>query len=161
MSDKVVTKVCLMCRKSKGLTEFHRSRTTWQSYCKACQIERAREWYRKNRERALATQKRTRSRLSAEQRRDRRHKRFTSQLKTKYNLTRESFDELLQRTQGRCEICNAELSRSREPHIDHDHESGRVRGLLCAFCNPRLPLIERLGHGGFFRALAYLLRADL
>lgn len=49
-----------------------------------------------------------------------------------YGLNVEQWDALVLRAQGRCEICLVVL---REPHIDHDHADGRVRGLLCTSCN--------------------------
>ena len=49
----------------------------------------------------------------------------------KYGLNEATFDELLERAEGRCEICQSD-----DPlHIDHDHHSGDVRGLLCNNCN--------------------------
>lgn len=55
-----------------------------------------------------------------------------------YGLTMEMYDAILEGQGGVCAIC-------KEPHktgdrtarlgVDHDHESGRVRGLLCRTCN--------------------------
>jgi hypothetical protein len=53
-------------------------------------------------------------------------------------FTVEDFLELLQLQQGRCKICRQYLSGGRETHIDHDHETRQVRGLLCASCNSGL-----------------------
>lgn len=44
------------------------------------------------------------------------------------------FQQQSELCQGRCQCCNA-LFGSREPHVDHDHETGRLRGLLCRRCN--------------------------
>ncbi len=39
----------------------------------------------------------------------------------------------------KCEICRVELTeRSRSAHLDHDHDSGKVRGILCTECNKGL-----------------------
>lgn len=53
------------------------------------------------------------------------------ELRTKYNLSYEDYEELLIKQDGRCAICN----RIRKLHVDHCHETGRVRGLLCNNCN--------------------------
>ena len=69
-------------------------------------------------------------------------------LKT-YGLTAERYAELVALFNGNCHICQrAPTGRSRL-HVDHDHASGRVRGLLCSQCNVSLgnfrdnPLILR------------------
>jgi hypothetical protein len=54
------------------------------------------------------------------------HRRYT------YGLSPEDHDALLRHQGGRCPICD----RSDLPLVvDHDHRSGRVRGLLCGPCN--------------------------
>lgn len=47
------------------------------------------------------------------------------------------WEALYDRQQGRCAICGAELDRtkSKDIHVDHNHETGKVRGLLCSACN--------------------------
>ena len=59
-----------------------------------------------------------------------------------YGLTTEDYEILLKKQNGLCAICNrAETSKSpidesfRRLAVDHDHETGKVRGLLCASCN--------------------------
>lgn len=58
---------------------------------------------------------------------------------SQYGLTRETFDSLLAEQGGVCAICRCSDLWSRGGdrgwHIDHDHESGRVRGVLCPYCN--------------------------
>lgn len=62
-------------------------------------------------------------------------------IKEKYGLTKEAYNAILQDQGGVCFICNRspELIRRRQNlAVDHDHESGRIRGLLCYNCNHRL-----------------------
>jgi hypothetical protein len=54
-------------------------------------------------------------------------------LMRKYGLTRENYEALLEEQSGRCGICGEPFAQS--PHVDHDHRTGRVRGLLCRRCN--------------------------
>jgi|ERR1035437_8558034 hypothetical protein len=50
----------------------------------------------------------------------------------RYGLTPETFGDLLIAQSGLCACCEDQLLR---PHVDHDHETKRVRGLLCNWCN--------------------------
>jgi len=54
----------------------------------------------------------------------------------KYGITKEQFDELFKNQEGKCPICKTELKE--EIHIDHDHLTGQVRGVLCGKCNKGL-----------------------
>lgn len=59
-------------------------------------------------------------------------------LKWKYGIDRSEFDALAAMQGGRCAICQETPSPTRQGktlHIDHDHISGSVRGLLCHRCN--------------------------
>lgn len=63
-----------------------------------------------------------------------RQKKLNQKLKT-YGITRDVYDQMLQRQNGICPLC---LQPMREPCIDHDHETGKVRGLICHTCNAHL-----------------------
>lgn len=75
-------------------------------------------------------------------------------MQRRYGITLETFRELAEKQNGRCAICG-NPPRGKRLCIDHDHDSGRVRGLLCHRCNRAI---------GFFgdspellaKALAYL-----
>lgn len=57
-------------------------------------------------------------------------------LKARYGITVEQYDEILENQSSRCCICgihNDDLSDSL--CVDHDHNTGKVRGLLCRPCN--------------------------
>lgn len=55
----------------------------------------------------------------------------------RYGLTAQEFRDLLEAQDNRCALCRGPWRgwNGRAPHIDHDHETGRVRGLLCSPCN--------------------------
>ena len=64
-------------------------------------------------------------------------------LKNKFGITLEEFDVLFSKQDGKCAICGlvneVKIDKrgrsSRLLHIDHDHKTGNVRGLLCQKCN--------------------------
>ncbi len=62
-------------------------------------------------------------------------------LRKAYGLTPEDIPRMMAAQYGRCPICNEELraygstGRSGYTHVDHDHVTGKVRGLVCNACN--------------------------
>lgn len=73
------------------------------------------------------------------------------QYKRRYGITVEQFDAMVKAQGGRCAICAETFKPKRRKlaiHVDHCHDSLKVRGLLCARCNVGIGLlndsIERL-----------------
>jgi hypothetical protein len=57
-------------------------------------------------------------------------------LKQRYGLTVEDWDSIFLEQKGSCKICGTHQSELDRPlYVDHDHETGEVRGLLCQKCN--------------------------
>jgi hypothetical protein len=59
-----------------------------------------------------------------------------------YGIGKPGFDLLLQTCENKCSMCLHEFTESNPPFIDHDHKTGKVRGLLHRRCNGILGLIE-------------------
>jgi hypothetical protein len=59
-------------------------------------------------------------------------------LKKQYGMTVEEFDRLLVACNGRCTICGNKFLNSKDTNIDHDHATGKFRGILCSCCNRAL-----------------------
>ena len=83
-----------------------------------------------------------RKRLSEKAKKWRRENSLRSRLRSRFGMTEEDLEAMWNAQQGRCPICLVGMSRTggrRESmHIDHDHATGRVRGLLCMLCNNAL-----------------------
>lgn len=99
--------------------------------------ERLREWRERNPDRvnAQATDNRRRWLLQA------------------YGITLEAYTEMLVSQFGRCAICGDGPTRQ-NLNVDHCHETGKVRGLLCDPCNTALERVEI--QGWVSAALTYL-----
>ena len=58
------------------------------------------------------------------------------QLKRRYGITIEDYDYMLKEQGHRCAICRTDNPGGQGRfHVDHCHDTGRVRGLLCSNCN--------------------------
>lgn len=64
-----------------------------------------------------------------------------STLKYKYGLTLEDYQNMFERQNGVCAICE-EIEEGRMLAVDHDHKTNKVRGLLCGSCNRALGLFK-------------------
>lgn len=120
-------KRCATCGETKPLTEFHKAgKRGHHGYCKPCYNARPK--------------KRIRPKHRTDQ-----------QLRARYGITLEQRDEMLAAQGGICPICRQAPKR---PVVDHCHDTGAVRGVLCHGCNIKLHGIENKAF--LAAALAYL-----
>lgn len=67
------------------------------------------------------------------------------QRKWKYGITQEEYDTKLNFQNGCCAICSRVLdgsSRDATPCVDHNHTTGKIRGLLCRPCNQAIGCLQ-------------------
>ena len=80
-------------------------------------------------------------------------------MKRKYGITLEDYERMFEEHGGVCAICGESRPEERTLHLDHDHETGKIRGLLCFRCNNALGDFEEQ-YALFQRAADYLDRDD-
>ena len=100
-----------------------------ESPARSVSAERNRLWRERNPERALEQQRRYRATEKGKR------ARYAKHLKTKYGITHEEYDEILARQNGVCAICHRRFGEGVPGCVDHNHETGEIRGLLCRTCN--------------------------
>lgn len=69
-----------------------------------------------------------------------------NQLRVRYGITPEDYIFLFEAQGGVCAICGNENTGGRNLCVDHNHETGKVRGLLCTSCNTGVGYHERPIH---------------
>lgn len=66
----------------------------------------------------------------------------SNDLKRKYNLSLNEFNEMLTSQSGSCAICLSPFNENLIPYVDHCHVTQKVRALLCSSCNTSLGLLK-------------------
>ena len=140
-------KTCRTCGGEKSIDDFwkHPSfRDGRYSDCKKCAYDKQKE----NLAKRLANDP-LYSRKRQKEWRGRGRNSFKHNLKQAYGITLDQYDSMLLGQNGKCLVCDGELSGQHRIAVDHDHETGKVRGLLHFRCNQGL---------GFFMDSPRLLR---
>lgn len=167
-------KPCRKCGVSKPLSEFHKAAGMHDGHrneCKDCWRRIQQDAYLRNRDkriRAVQEWKRRNPTKYAEQKRRyqqdpvyREKKRVSDRagyLRRKYGLSVSDYEFLAASQGGVCAVCGkADQSGL---HIDHAHDSRRIRGLLCGKCNKAIGLFDERPEL-FAEAARYLERNQL
>ncbi len=118
------TRTCTRCKKTKPVGEFYvyKARKI-QRVCKECDKAHRRKAARKYRVRETTAQRKW-------------------QIKNTYGLTLEQYDQMFEEQSGVCKTCGKVNRDGRRLYIDHNHETGKVRGLLCHRCNSLLGFVK-------------------
>jgi hypothetical protein len=131
------SKYCHGCEQDRSLTEWHKSKDRKDglaTQCKHCVKKRTNQWYLDNKEVHDARNRRY-YRNNERQFRE-------NAYRSKYGIGVDDYDRLFESQNGVCALCNKPESardkwtgKVRRLAIDHCHETGQVRGLLCYRCN--------------------------
>ena len=140
----VLTRVCIQCVTRQPLHEYHKNKTAHGGHiprCRTCVNKNARsvyatyygdtkrkrheDWKKQNPEKMKAAAKKSR-------------------LKKIYGLTQDAWDAMFAGQGNVCAICRATHPGGGKDvwHTDHDHSTGKVRGILCTGCNLALGIIK-------------------
>lgn len=55
-----------------------------------------------------------------------------------FSITPTEYDQILSEQDGKCAICRRPPKVGKRLAVDHDHQTGYIRGLLCFMCNKRV-----------------------
>lgn len=118
-------KKCSKCNELKDESKFVKRsnrKSGIQSYCKSCHNIKSRREYRPEYMRNY-------------------------DLMSKYGITLEEADKIMLNQNSCCAICNIHISEVSKGHkkqfcVDHNHDTGKVRGLLCDSCNRGIGLLK-------------------
>ena len=165
-------KKCSNCGELKPFASYYRaganSRDGLRGDCIPCNLEakaerhrlnpgpareRTRKWREANLDQAFANQQAFVA-SGGKRRADRR-----SYLKRRYGMTIEQYDAMLESQGGGCFICGRLPREDISLHVDHDHSTEKVRGILCFCCNNALADFQE-DPQLLTKAVAYLAKHD-
>lgn len=155
-------KFCPKCKETKSLECFNKNKARHDGlapHCKECRTkyqktqdfkekrkiynfknkerisQLRKEWYLENREKRLVK--------SLNDYCKHKQKRKNRTLKIKYGIDLKDYESMLLSQDGKCKICKkAKPGKYNFFAVDHDHLTGKVRGLLCSKCNIGLGQFE-------------------
>jgi hypothetical protein len=110
-------KRCKKCGEIKPFDAFGNHKNTKdgkRSSCKKCANQYNKAWHKANPE-----------------------KQREANLKCVYGITIDIYNQLLNKQNYRCALCGTDTpgGNGNRFHVDHNHQTGEVRGLLCYQCN--------------------------
>ena len=119
MPKKLGEKFCRVCEKVKSKNDFYKNKSYADGYASKC--KECSRYYQRDREE---------------------HKKpeaISYQLQRKYGIDFETYNRMFDEQNGCCAICNTHQSELKKRlAVDHCHETGKVRALLCSPCNTSL-----------------------
>ena len=164
-------KKCNECHKDLGINMFNKccsSKDGRQVWCRLCQKKKYSEYrkshpeiinnkwkryYKRNRVKMIKRTRKYEENLGKEEY-VKRYKKYNQNAKfTKYGISEIEYNYLLERQEQKCGMCKVlfDKNKPRSIHIDHNHKTGKVRGILCDGCNLFL---------GHFESEAYQRRVE-
>lgn len=131
-ADQVSEITCATCDTTKHVSEFYKNcatKTGYQIYCKVCVQDVWKEKYHTDAQFKVDVIKRA----------------TESKRKNVYGVPPERFNEILLEQGNKCAICVRDLDGSTfkmRGNMDHNHQTGKPRGILCAHCNQALGMFQ-------------------
>ena len=114
-------KRCPHCERNLSKAEFRvrTGRNILESWCNSCNNEASKKWHNANKDHVAAYWR-----------------------MKKYGLSETDYQTMLERQENLCAICGR-AENGKALAVDHDHDTGEIRGLLCAYCNVRLGWFDK------------------
>jgi hypothetical protein len=120
-------RTCNVCEEEKPLSEYYKTKKDGKFYhgkCKKCYVKKQQETYCPKKKR-------------------------NENLRRNYGITLDQYNQMLVEQKGVCKICGTDDPGGRQTgrgsvdsfYVDHCHDTGKVRGLLCNTCNRAMGLV--------------------
>lgn len=115
-------KYCPKCKMIKALEEFNKFREKEVGYCIVCSRELGKKYHNKERKKEIYENNRDEAR--------------NDRLKRKFGITLKEYNKKLEKQKKECAVCGkTPEGNGKALAVDHNHETGEIRDLLCNNCN--------------------------
>ena len=107
-------KQCNKCKKIKPKSKFNKRKASpdgLQNHCRTCSKKEHKKWHKEN---------------------------PSDSLLRKYGITIEQKKSMINAQNNCCAICKEPFSSTKYTHVDHCHDTGKIRAILCGSCNTGL-----------------------
>lgn len=142
-------KLCVSCNEEKLLTDFHKCskhKDGKMNICKICNNRKTSAWGKENREKRNKAVREWRKRNPEENKKNFKKYYYENHdlikmrqvVRLYKDLTIEDYKNMFIIQNNKCAICNEEAKL----HVDHNHNTGKVRELLCGNCNKAIGLLK-------------------
>mgnify|MGYP001496370973 CR=1 FL=1 len=162
-------KTCSKCKNNFNLDFFHKDKSKkdgLSSSCKECSLK-TKSNYRKRKRKYLSAMSmeyyKNNKDVILQQYRDKyknndewRNRKKNTQLIKEYGITLDDYNNLLEKQNYKCAICGRNFKDAiKGLYIDHNHETGKIRGLLCLQCNSAIGMLNE-NINTLTKAISYL-----
>lgn len=157
MNDVTKNKRCSSCKEEKDVSEFPKNKGTssgLNAQCRVCSSKKHAIYYRMNKSKIQDSHRRWR--LNNPETHRARGRRWTRKnpekakamyVRSDHGISMDEFQKMHDSQKGLCKVCSKPeraiyRGKTRSLCIDHNHKTGKIRGLLCHRCNVALGLLE-------------------
>lgn len=150
LSGDAMLKRCSKCHEYKDKDQFYKHRKEpdgLYSQCKTCASASNRAFYAANPEKAkvqaLKWKNNNREKVreyARQQYKNNPDRERNNRLKREYGISLDDYQRMYKEQGGVCAVCGS--SSEKNFHVDHNHKTGEVRGLLCDKCNKALGFVK-------------------
>ena len=134
-------RTCRICKEYKDISNFQPS----GYQCRSCKNEKQKDYWA-----SLPIEIRRTRQMSSEYQKKYAAKNpekikllsRSGELRRNFGLSMQDYEDMLKIQNGVCAICQQKCNTENNLAVDHDHNSGKVRGLLCKNCNTAIGLLK-------------------
>lgn len=136
-------KICTTCKISKEKEGFYRNKNMADgrdTRCKSCRNKAYKNWYNTDKaQEKIKTYSKEYYKRPGVKEKTRAHG-----INRRFGISSDVYLKMLSLQKNKCAICNKEESCPKHKYlsIDHDHKTGKIRGLLCNKCNKAIGLLD-------------------